>query len=151
MTQSDGSVLQVVASSRTECRPLPEPVATLAIVWEGWWCRNYACGHRGPRAFKVNVFGAVSRRIRQRARCPDCFLEHEAKRTAKCACCGLPIMHGDPVALYVPVPAMKYLAGASQVDGAVVGCLRWDCAPTGGFFAGHWIDGKVRSALENSK
>lgn len=75
---------------------------------------------------------------------PDYCLVCIGAMSIQCAWCGKPITIGDPVTLYVPekdfevpVHAVRYHEG----DGpeALVGCLRWNCADTGGDLCGTWL------------
>ncbi|MEK7181089.1 MAG: hypothetical protein AAB738_02005 [Patescibacteria group bacterium] len=60
--------------------------------------------------------------------------------TARCARCGLVILPGMAVALYGQESEGLRLDIATNIDGAIIGCMRWDCCPSGGFLAGHWSE-----------
>lgn len=77
---------------------------------------------------------------------PDYCLDCIGNMTIQCAWCDNRITIGSPVTLYIPkdsykVPdyAVPYTEGGSK---ALVGCLRWECAETGGDRAGFWMPGE---------
>ena len=147
-TTSDGARLVLVASSR----PLPEPVfrfkeANPQLSRCSWRRRHYACGHRGPLQFQVNIFERESQWIKQRELCPECFLVEEQKRFIRCCLCGEGIAPGEPVALYCADSLELQHEHATLVGSSAVGCLGWDCCPSGAFFAGHWDGTGVRYAF----
>lgn len=76
---------------------------------------------------------------------PDYCLDCIGKMTIQCAWCENRINIGSPITLYTPkdsyeVPdhAVPYTEGGSK---ALVGCLGWECAETGGDRAGFWLPG----------
>lgn len=80
--------------------------------------------------------------------CHKCF----EKMVIRCAWCGGYILPFDPITLYslkkgfkAPEYAVVYKENPRQL----VGCLRWDCADTGGVDrAGFWVfPGKVQRAI----
>lgn len=128
--------MKVVASSRkAESRKTSTDEFEVSAV--GFFKRRHACGHRGARKFKLMTYGEETKWISQKERCPDCFLAYAKELIIRCALCGFPIVPGAPVVLYWhgSDPIRK---DATRVDDHVMGCLRWDCCPSGGFFAGHW-------------
>ncbi len=64
-----------------------------------------------------------------------------------CAYCGEAILFGDPVSCYLPAGMSEGfdLERATQTPMGFVGCMGWDCCPTAGFFAGHWVGEGIRS------
>ncbi len=79
---------------------------------------------------------------------PDHCLKCIGDMAIKCAWCGEPIYIGEPITLYSPeresfkIP--EYAVRYSEKPVILVGCLRWDCALTGGDRAGFWMPpGKV--------
>lgn len=69
--------------------------------------------------------------------CLDCL----GKMSIRCGWCNMPIKVGDGITLISPKPdydvpetAVRYEAGHNEL----VGCMRMDCAPVGGF-AGYWV------------
>ncbi len=114
---------------------------------------RYGCGHDGPADFIGIFFGQEMRptgaALKNREKCPDCVIAPLRERVIHCALCGLAILPGEPVALYAgPKSAFRKEPGwVVKHDGQAVGCLRWDCCPSGGFFAGHWDGSRVVSAF----
>ncbi len=108
---------------------------------------RYGCGHDGPADYIGVFFGQEMRpsaeALKSRKKCPACVIEPLREATIHCALCGLAILPGEPVALYAgPKSAFRKEPGwVVKHDGQAIGCLRWDCCPSGGFFAGHW-DGR---------
>jgi hypothetical protein len=102
------------------------------------------CGHRTKRAGWAEAFGErhfVEMPLAENGR-PDYCLACVGCMAIRCAWCGAVIRIGDPVILYspekdfvVPVHAVHYSEDPLQL----VGCLRWDCADTGGDRAGFWM------------
>lgn len=134
--------------------PLPEPTEEL-----GWRALTddsvtYRCGHEGPSKWVAILFGLEleprDEVLEKREKCPNCMTGPLFEGVIHCALCGLPVMPGDPVALYAgPKKAFRKEKGwvVKHLDGQAIGCLRWDCCPSGGFFAGHWDGERVRSAF----
>jgi len=86
--------------------------------------------------------------LRRRELCPDCLTAELRQVTIRCALCGFAIFPGEPVALYGgPKSSFRGTAGTAEHDGQYVGCLRCDCCPSGGFFAGHWDGQRVVPAF----
>jgi hypothetical protein len=64
------------------------------------------------------------------------------KSAIRCCLCGYGIVEGDGVALYHKNSSGINKEVATFVGDSVVGCLLWDCCPSGGFYAGNWtLDG----------
>ncbi|MDD5165399.1 MAG: hypothetical protein PHG25_02580 [Candidatus Pacebacteria bacterium] len=99
------------------------------------------CGHVGPKTYHLNLYGIRSIEFSAKeAECPSCLTARIKKEIIRCAVCGLPICPGEGVALYsIESPGIRKEI-ATIVDDAVIGCLRWSCCPSGGFFAGHWTE-----------
>lgn len=149
-----GSVgLQVIASATSgvkESKKLEMAPDKCFISALGFFWRQYQCGHRGPRWFKISTWGEETKKIKNPQRCPDCMLEYFKKVLIRCAVCGRHIAPGDPVALYSTISKDLRIEIATMVDKeTVVGCLRRGCCPSGGFFAGHWDGEKVRFAFNS--
>ena len=76
---------------------------------------------------------------------PDYCLDCISKMSIQCAWCGEPITIGNPVTLYTPVKTYEIpeyaLLYTEEGSKALVGCLGWDCAETGGDRAGFWLPG----------
>ncbi len=111
---------------------------------------DYKCGHSGWSAFKVLLYGETEiaphdKLLSKRLKCPHCMLHELLLRTIRCARCGFVIMPGEGVARYAATDHEPEYAKA--IEGGVVGCLRFDCCPSGGFIVGHWDGEKVVSAF----
>lgn len=97
--------------------------------------KKFKCGHRSKKAL-LDVYGVEVRT--DKAYCPDCLIEYLKKEVIRCCSCRLPIFPDGPVALYSSGPIFKDIGTRISEDGPYMGCLRWDCCPSGGFFSGHW-------------
>lgn len=139
--------MRIIAStSEPDPSKLPTPTKECKVLWRSFFKRTYACGHRDSRRFRVSVFGKETKVIKQNATCPACFIEETKKHTIFCALCGLPIMPGDPVALYDD-DNDNIRDEATHLGNSVLGCLRWNCCPTAGFLAGCWTKEGFESAF----
>jgi len=111
--------------------------------------KDFACGHRGPKLYHLDLYGQV---LHSNGTSPDtcgqCCAERFRADSCRCALCGLIIFPGDPVALYAPSPDFKR-ARVTEVKSGVLGCMRWDCCPCGGYFAGHWTGKGFRPAFSD--
>ncbi len=138
----------VAATTREEPPPRPDPTDTLACVGESGWKVKFACGHKAPRRFKIDFYGEVREPakevLKRRERCGPCAAAWLKDISIRCALCGCAILPGEGVAAYADDPSYKEAWKTrigSDKDG-VLGCMGWDCCPSGGFFAGHWtLDG----------
>jgi hypothetical protein len=101
---------------------------------------EYSCGHKAPSAFSLNLWGEESFEFKDTHLCPDCWLNRFKEHTTRCVLCGLPIFPGEGVALYSEKSPDLMLKQGTKVGESYIGCLRWDCCPSGGFFAGHWTE-----------
>ncbi|MBD3251804.1 hypothetical protein GF380_05145 [Candidatus Uhrbacteria bacterium] len=63
---------------------------------------RYDCGHRAPR-FHINAYGERID-VLTRERCGTCTLAYLESVSARCACCGLILTPGDPVAAFILNP-----------------------------------------------
>ena len=137
------------SSSEPDREKLPPSDDKCEIIYRSWWCRTYHCGHRDARVFRIRAFGVETKKIRQKERCAECFLQHVREKVIRCALCGLPIFPGDPVALYHrKSEGLQFEVASFTEKDAAIGCLRWDCCPCGGFFAGHWTENGFRHFSE---
>lgn len=132
-------ISQMSDRSHKSTDPLPESHDQIRILERSEKQRKYMCGHRGPKMFKLDVYGSHTKPFEQKDECPDCVLARYRKHVIKCALCGLHIVPGEGVALYSPGPDM-HQEYATRVGDSVIGCLRWDCCPSAGFFAGNWSE-----------
>lgn len=95
------------------------------------------CGHPSAEEIRMHVYGA-DLVVSGIEKCPSC-LQHEARQTIiRCVCCGLPIIPGEAVALYRDNGKFRFFRQGTKVEDAFVGCLRFECCPSGAYFAGHW-------------
>lgn len=120
---------------------LPESNNRIEVVSSAKKIRKHSCGHRGAKWFTLSVYGEETKKIKHK--CAECCIEELKEVVIRCALCGLPIYPGEGVAIYYKDSGAVVLENPVLVgkDG-VIGCLRWDCCPSGGFFAGHWsLDG----------
>lgn len=110
------------------------------------------CGHFGPQKFEVTLWGNeqhgyelpakfISGVIKKTAAkdflCPRCHFERMKDGAIRCCLCGGSILPDDGIALYAATSAGVHET-ATIIDGSAVGCLRMDCCPSGGFYAGTW-------------
>ena len=101
--------------------------------------KNYACGHRAMRSFKISVYGVTVLPAEANHNCPECCIVELQKTTIRCALCGLPIFPGSGVAIYDTMMPDLDLSIATYVsDTMVIGCMDRNCCPYSGAFAGNW-------------
>lgn len=131
---------------------MPESTDTFAVTEIRGQEVDYKCGHRQPSQYTFDLYGQKielsPEGLEQRELCANCDLAELKKITIRCASCGFVIMPGHPVALYVDDPNIfKKRDWITKVEQSVIGCLRWGCCPSGGFFAGHWTGEKFQGAF----
>lgn len=103
----------------------------------------HKCGHRGFIRYNLSIKGARTKANWFESKCPECRIAELEKEFISCALCGLYIAPGDPIALYNA--SNEYVNPWAQIhidpnqNRWAIGCMRWDCCPSGGFFAGHWL------------
>ena len=123
---------------------MPEPEERCEVVADSDAREPYACGHQGLVAFHANLWGThvapTKFALSQREKCPDCMFTHLRPALIRCALCGHAIMPGQPVALCSGGKLREEIATRTP-DGSFICCMRRECCPSGGFFAGFW-DGK---------
>jgi hypothetical protein len=127
------------------------------------------CGHLGPQRASLNFWGnirefEIKRRIWDTLKsvfglrpiqynevpCPECIFKSMKEHAVRCALCGTGILPGEGVALYHSSGPIPHFELATKVGKCVVGCLGWNCCPSGGFFSGHWTeDGFKKSDFKN--
>lgn len=101
--------------------------------------RKYRCGHRGARKYLIHLWGEQFTPGSKKSICPACALDELQRTAVRCCLCGFPILPGAPVAVYdLQSVKPKDYPFAIEDGKYAVGCLRWDCCPSGGFFDGHW-------------
>lgn len=101
---------------------------------------RHACGHDSHLTFKFRFWGetvaSFACKVPKRL-CADCLMAELLKRSVRCGQCGYAILPGDGIALYSDKQRFDE-RWKTVIDGQVIGCLRMDCCPSGGFYAGHW-------------
>jgi len=130
---------------------LPESTDKIEVISSSKILITFKCGHEGPERFKLNVYGENSKEISKDDTCPSCWIEKIKKYVARCSLCGLPVYPGEGVALYDSHSEGLRVDIARKVDeNHVIGCIRWDCCLSGGFFAGYWTEQGFKSVLGDS-
>ncbi len=131
----------VIATTDESPGMMPEPTDDLRVEPTSDEMVAYECGHRGAKTFTLNAFGdkfpAPDTMLAERKRCPDCETADVRAVIIRCAVCGHGIFPGEPVALYSD-DARFNEKWKTKIDQGVIGCMRMNCCPSGGFFAGHW-------------
>lgn len=128
--------------------PLPKPNDEIRIIERSAGTVRNECGHDGPKWYQLDAYGVPTIRIADKKMCPVCLMNYIRRYVTRCSLCGLPIFPGDSVALYHESSReLRHKAVAARVGESRVGCLRWDCCPSGGFFAGYWTEDGFRSAF----
>jgi hypothetical protein len=166
LSTADG--MTIFASTNDESRqnlfsmPISyQPSAKLNIVFT-------KCGHLGPKKAVLNFWGNIRdfkiknsvwdniksigglKTIRyHEVPCPECIFNSMREQAIRCALCGTGIIPGEGVALYHLSNPIPHLELATRVGESVIGCLGWNCCPSGAFFAGHWTEEGFRSAFKS--
>ena len=114
----------------------------ILALWHWIWLRpfrhaTYACGHTVKLHGKNERFAwSLSRKQAQQESCINC---HDAAAIS-CALCGELIYPGERVALYdariADLLPEKHVVWVDEDKPRAIGCMRWDCAPTGGVLGG---------------
>jgi hypothetical protein len=110
--------------------------------------RKYACGHEGPEWYVLDVYGQETVKIEKKDLCPECKMADYKKYVIRCAACGLPIAPDQSVALYANNTEFFDQSIVTKVGDSVIGCMRWNCCPSGGFYAGNWTEEGFKSAFD---
>lgn len=146
-------VLMMVASSQ-ESKSMPPPSDTCTVENKTGQEIEYNCGHRCAKQFTISLFGESLEPSdaghAQSELCAECLLAKLRPSIIRCALCGFGIMPGDRVAAYADNGKFKKEWKTTIGDGekkGVIGCMRWECCPSGGFFAGHWMGDHFVSAF----
>ena len=142
--------LEVEVSTAPAQTTLPKPTDRIRIVKASTNPRTYDCGHTGPDRFSIDLYGLESEPFTDRKKCPNCRVEEAKSVVIRCALCGLPILPGESVAVYDERNELPYKAVAYKQEAFYLGCLRWDCCPSGGFYAGTWTGVSFEPAFEDS-
>jgi hypothetical protein len=102
---------------------------------------RYDCGHEYAETFKLDIFGdeleLTEEALKVHDECGNCLAEKIKKCTIRCSLCGRAIFPGEEVALY-DKKYLKFKKGHKAVNGQIIGCMRWECCPSGAFLAGAW-------------
>jgi len=133
---------------------LPEPTNEIIFVANSTELIDYDCGHEGPVDFDYDIFGErvdtdTDKLREEHDRCPECIVVEMREIIIRCVLCGHAILPGSPVAVYAGGKGMRKKIAVRAPDGGYIGCMRWDCCPSGGFFAGHWTGKDFRPAFEH--
>jgi hypothetical protein len=129
----------------------PKPKDACAATDRAGGKVTYACGHEDHETFALDLYGEkialTEKFFKDRPFCGDCFIAEIVAASCRCAKCGLIIQPGEPVALYGGPRRAFRKEWATKHDGQFIGCLRGDCCPSGGFFAGYWTPEGFQSAF----
>lgn len=127
-----------------ECRVIP---LTDELV-------RWACGHDAPARFRHDFYGTVREPkdevFEEKEDCGDCMLALNERFVIRCVLCGHAIFPGEPVAAYGDDRRFKktWKTYADEERTVVIGCMRWDCCPSGGFFSGTWTGRGIKSPFK---
>ncbi len=146
----------VVSIPEAASEKLPEPEEVCRVVAESEKIVRFVCGHDGPAEFAVSFWGEAMRPkpdiLAKREKCGECVLAAFRPKLIRCALCGFAIGPGDGVAHYSDDSQFrKEWKTVVENSGQkyVIGCLRWDCCPSGGFFVGNWDGEKIAYRFPN--
>lgn len=150
----DGFRLIAQSGNAADSAKLPKATSEIKLIESSNWrsLLPRACGHRGPKWFVLDVYGEKTGKIKNHKMCPGCAISYIKNTGIRCALCGLSICPGEGVALYyinIKSEGLN-LDITTRVGDNVIGCLRWDCCPCGGFYAGHWSENGFVSAFSDS-
>ena len=101
---------------------------------------KFSCGHvdklKGKRKDgDETITWSLSPGKSSESVCPKCAFEN----AIKCCFCSKKIYPGSPVAVYaISSRGINWEVAVKLDEHQVIGCLRSDCCPSGGFFAGYW-------------
>lgn len=101
---------------------------------------KHKCGHTAPPKIRACCYGSVIVSEEEVAdNCGPCRIEILKRVAVRCGNCGFAILPGNPVAKYADGPYLKRpWSRVVLPDGGVIGCLRGNCCPSGGFYVGTW-------------
>ena len=110
--------------------------------------RQFSCGHEGPISFNYDIYGdhieTDKESLSQSEKCGDCIVAEMKKDIIQCCFCGQPIFPGSQVALYGGGKGIRK-KWTTKHKGSAIGCMAWECCPSGGFFGGIWTGETVNS------
>lgn len=126
--------------------PTPPPPAVVnenfQVIQKSERLVRWKCGHDFAEKFAYSIYGETlnprEQVFKKRERCGDCMLNVLSPVVIRCGLCGHHILPGEGIALYVDTKDFVHREWITFHDKQVVGCLRWDCCPSGAYFAGHW-------------
>lgn len=122
------------------------------------------CGHLAPEEGTLSFYGEICDfKTKGRTKningqptvddpnipCPQCYFDHVKNHLTRCSVCAIGILPGSGVALYAESSTLPHKDKSTKVRESYIGCLMWDCCPSGGFFAGHWTEKGFKSAFES--
>jgi hypothetical protein len=140
------------SGSKPSPKKIPVVKETCEVVAESDKRVKYACGHEGWKRFRLSLWGNILTPapviFKKREACPDCLLKEALRVTIRRALCGFHIAPGDGIALYADRETFKP-EWTTRHEGSAIGCLRWNCCPSGGFYAGHWDGEQFVPAFEH--
>ena len=125
-------------TSSEEDSGLPTPTDKIEVVNSKGLERNYQCGHRGSQSYAISIYGELSKEVSDGQHCPECFIAWLNSFVIRCASCRLPIYPGEGVALYHKSNSGLHKDIGYAVGENYLGCMRWDCCPSGAFYGGNW-------------
>jgi hypothetical protein len=138
----------VESGTESDEKPVSEEVCR--VIAESDEIVRFACGHDGPAEFSVSFWGErKSPRpeiLARREECGECMIAGFRPDLIRCALCGFAIGPGDGVALYTDDGHFREgwkTVVEERGHKSVIGCMRWDCCPSGAFFVGNWDGGKI--------
>jgi hypothetical protein len=114
---------------------------------KGWLGMNFVSAKSGKptkRTGKITAFGEIrtmTMPLNDRGGL-EYTLEEIQGMAIRCAWCGKPIFIGECITLLTPAEKFEipdYAVVHNRDPMQLVGCLRWDCAPTGALWAGYWV------------
>lgn len=136
----------VMVASTQEPKPMPTPTDTCTVENKMGQEVEYKCGHRHAERYVLSLFGEIIEfkdvSFAKRELCADCNLARLRLGLIRCVICGFAIWPGDPVAVYADSRKFKKewkTTVSKDKKDRVIGCMRWECCPSGGFFSGHWM------------
>jgi len=144
-----------MVASTQEPESMSTPTDTCSVENKTGKEVEYKCGHRHTERFTLNLFGETiefkDAAFAQRDFCADCGLARLRTGLIRCGICGFAIWPRDPVAVYSDNRDFKKEWKTTFGEGRekrVIGCMRWDCCPSAGFFSGHWMGDHYAQAFK---
>jgi hypothetical protein len=115
--------------------------------------RFLKCGHNGPNSGVITVYGhplilEETKKEERDTMCLECTTRRLKEHSIRCSLCGYGIISGNSVALYHKNSGSISLQHATFVNDSAIGCMRWKCCPSYGFFASHWTAKGFRPAFD---